>query len=317
VTKFGFEQSKSFILKVACGLPFGEANNTQIAGAQFSLTGSHSTELTVREGMSLKALRNALNSMKFHAMDTHTGEAIEYVLEHVFPSSRKGSAKVLALITDGKANGKVQPEVAAAKARELGIDIIAVGVKAVEEAREGADLEKKELLAIAGGNASRVITVDNYEKLLSIAGRTAQTVCETASIPPTPSPTPLPTCPTCPTPEPTPVPKPIPTPQPSPVPTPEPTPVPTPLPTLSPTPSPTPVPTARPTPHPTPPPPFYSRCWENNFCRQQHPQNYYPGGEFRDNCIQTDCQRVGFHYKKQVYKDCGNWKFQGLCEPNR
>ncbi|WP_218959089.1 hypothetical protein [Baaleninema simplex] len=71
------------------------------------------------------------------------------------------------------------------------------------------------------------------------------------ALPPTPTPTPVPTSTPVPTPTPTPVPTPVPTSTPTPVPTSTPTPVPTSTPTPVPTSTPTPVPTSTPTPVPT------------------------------------------------------------------
>jgi len=100
---------------------------------------------------------------------THTGEAIQNVLEHIFPRSRGGTAQTLVLITDGKANGEIPPGDVAKNASSLGITIIAVGVAAYDY---------EELLSIAGGDRHKVITVQDYSHLGEILEQTVKLVCE-------------------------------------------------------------------------------------------------------------------------------------------
>jgi len=213
------------------------------------------------------AAAKEMDSMVFHDRDTHTGEAIKYVLEHVFSCSPRGSAQMLVLITDGKANGDVKPQDAAAEAHEKGIDIVAVGVKV-------SDGIQDELLKITGSDPDKVLTVDNYGKLLSIVGKTAKKVCDTASLPPSPAPTPAPTQ------------------------------LPTPLPTARPTPHPTRPPNffSR---------CWENRMCELSHPMRYYAGGDMRANCIQRDCQEKGPY---FHFNKLVVRDCGNWNFQGLCE---
>jgi len=260
----GFDQTRHFLKKIAARLPVGPGNaSTHISIVQFSNASFESIETprltddTLLEGVSLKEIEHAVDNMKWHENKhehqayTHTGEAIEFILDNVFPVSRGGTAQTLVLITDGQANGNLSPGEAAKEAFAKGINIIAVGV---------ANYNYAELLEIAGGDESRVITVADYSNMLSMLNKTVEAVCDTNTHE-SPEPTPAPTLPppdpnVVPTPEPEATEMPIPSP--TPAPTSEPTPAPTPTPTLRPTEMPTPAPTIKPTPAPTPEPtPFF------------------------------------------------------------
>jgi Mg-chelatase subunit ChlD len=174
----GFDQSRHFMKKVAKQLPLDHANfSTQVAIVQFSDEGKESVEVPLADGMTYDKVEDAVNTMKWHGKITHdpmthTGEAIEYLLDNVFPTSfsHDEEAHMLAIITDGKANGKKDPAPIAAKAREKGIEIIAIGV---------ADYDYDELLNMTG-DKSMVITVKSHHDLLSIVNETAEVVCKSA-----------------------------------------------------------------------------------------------------------------------------------------
>jgi len=139
-------------------------------------------------------------------------------------------------------------------------------------------------------------------------------------------------------------PPPPPTPRPTPSPTKKPPPPP-------PTPRPTPSPTLSPTPVPTIPPKDptnwwngqkrgpWSHCWENHECKNNISTTYGNGNfqkgvdhiqkkyshmgvrrrdSWRDNCIELSCHLKGvpgyrMTWKQEAWRDCGNWRFSGLC----
>merc|ERR1712129_422695 len=85
------------------------------------------------------------------------------------------------------------PAEAAAKARNLGVDIMAVGI---------ANFDHDELLDVTQGDTKKVLTVKQYRDLVNVVNQTVKMICESAGVLPTPVPTPIPTAPSQPTPEP-------------------------------------------------------------------------------------------------------------------
>jgi len=205
VGQIGFHQSQVYLKKVAAELPLGNSNtSTHISIIQFSSEAVPTVEVPIFEGDALSKVTAAVDDMTWHKEDTHTGEAIEYVLDNVFPLSRAGTADMLVIITDGKANGNTTPAEAAVRAKQMGVDIMAVGI---------AEFDYDELLEVTQGDTKKVLTVERHSDLVSAVNKTVKMICESAGAFPTPVPSPMPTAPT-------PVP---PTPPPTPQPTPQPT----------------------------------------------------------------------------------------------
>lgn len=103
---------------------------------------------------------------------TETGAAIDYMIDNFVPHFRPHAAHIGIVITDGKSQNWQFTEETAQKAREAGITTVAVGVGKV-----GPDLDQKELDDIAG-DASRVITADNYAQLNEIREKLLDITCE-------------------------------------------------------------------------------------------------------------------------------------------
>jgi len=251
ISQDGFDQSRHYLKEVVKRLPVDGSNvSTHVGLAQFSTKSFESVEIDLLEGTTREAVNAALDKMEWHKLHykmddpmTHTGEAIQYVLDHMFPKARDNSTEMLVIITDGQSNGITDPANISAVAREDGIEVVAVGIRNYGDDEEKKQQMESELTGIVG-DKGKLLTVDTYSELVTIVENTSHMVCTYAE--PTPKPTPLPTAmPTPPpTPEPpTPEPTPLPTVMPTPPPTPEPTPKPTPLPTVMPTPPPTPQPT--------------------------------------------------------------------------
>mmetsp|Transcript_85931 Transcript_85931/g.170580 ORF Transcript_85931/g.170580 Transcript_85931/m.170580 type:complete len:690 (+) Transcript_85931:71-2140(+) len=177
IGKKGFDQSRMFLKTVAKYLPLDRGNvSTQVAVVQFSDMGKESVEIPLADGLSFKKVEAAVNAMKWHGTFindpmTHTAEAIEYVMDHVFGPTLGKIAHTLAIITDGKANGKKDPTAMAAKARERGINVVAIGV---------AEYDLDELMSLTGKNKSMVLTVKSHSDLSSIVNATAEIVCKHA-----------------------------------------------------------------------------------------------------------------------------------------
>jgi len=142
---------------------------------QFSDEGHESVEIALADGMTFGKVEQALNVMKYHGFlrydpMTHTAEAIDYVLDHVFPSTLGEIAYMLVIITDGESNGK-DPKDVAAKAKQSGIEIVAVGVN---------KFDYDELLLLAGNESSKVLTVKSHSDLSSMVNKLTQTICQKA-----------------------------------------------------------------------------------------------------------------------------------------
>ena len=88
-------------------------------------------------------------------------------------SGRKGSdvVKYLFVITDGDSHQSVQIKAAIAKLKSLDVKLVAIGV--------GKGVNTDELTLIAGGNAARVFTVDNFEQLNGmLISKMVENICE-------------------------------------------------------------------------------------------------------------------------------------------
>lgn len=178
----GFDQSRMFLKKLIDLLPLGHVQDgdkimsTLVSIVQFSDEGKESVELPLVDGTKFEKVEHAVNTMKWHVNKfggdpmTHTAEALEYVLENVFPPPvpDSGIADVLFLITDGQANGKKDPAAVAAKARESGIEIVAIGI---------AEYNEEELKKVTGDD-EKVFLVNSHKDLLSIMKNTTDAVCE-------------------------------------------------------------------------------------------------------------------------------------------
>jgi len=193
----GFTLSKEYLKNVAAELHLGSTQvSTRMSIVQFDHT--QELELPLSNGDGLNNVAAALDDMTLLGGGTATGDAIDYAVQHVFPSSQAGTAKILAILTDGKSQGGVPPGEAALRARDDGIEIIAVGV--------GLDQNSDALLDLTGRVPEKILALDDYNDLLAVVDETVRVVCENAVVVPTPKPTPVPT------PKPTPVPTPKPTP---------------------------------------------------------------------------------------------------------
>jgi len=176
IKKDGFDQSRMFIKQVAKHLPLDQSNvSSQVGIVQFSDEGHESVEIALADGMTFGKVEQALNVMKYHGFlrydpMTHTAEAIDYVLDHVFPSTLGEIAYMLVIITDGESNGK-DPKDVAAKAKQSGIEIVAVGVN---------KFDYDELLLLAGNESSKVLTVKSHSDLSSMVNKLTQTICQKA-----------------------------------------------------------------------------------------------------------------------------------------
>lgn len=310
VTQDGFDLSREYLTKVAAELPLGNTQvSTHLSVVQFSST--QEVHLPISDGDSLSKVEAAVGDMEYHADETHTGDAIQFVLDDVFLLSRGGTAKILVILTDGVTNGGISPEEPVLKAKERGIEIIAVGV--------GLQQDSSELLKLVDGADEKILTVQDHSELVTAVNKTVEMICDNSVVHAKPCmPTPVPT--SIPSPHPTAFPSPAPTEIPTPVPTAIPTAVPTPVPT----PKPTPLPTQIPTPKPTPAPPpedltmSYTGCchFDNMIssheggligwqCQKKCAADY--------NCLATNNVPCTFHYVSGGRREMKNFETDPNC----
>ncbi|XP_077566419.1 collagen alpha-1(XII) chain isoform X2 [Stigmatopora nigra] len=112
----------------------------------------------------------ALRSFPYRGGSTNTGKAMSYVRERLFRPSggaRPHVPRVAILVTDGKSSDAFRDP--AARLRQAGVEIFAVGVK---------DAVRSELEAIANRPASsHVYTVEDFDAFQRISKELTQSIC--------------------------------------------------------------------------------------------------------------------------------------------
>lgn len=104
----------------------------------------------------------------FMASTTNTDLGIDSAVDE-YAASTRNVQKNLVVVTDGASNNPQATIDAADNARGTGMRIFAVGI--------GSGTSYAELLAIAGGDASRVYTTNNYDGLTAQLGPLSAGVC--------------------------------------------------------------------------------------------------------------------------------------------
>ncbi|XP_067664246.1 cartilage matrix protein-like [Haliotis asinina] len=118
---------------------------------------------------------NAITNIPYTAGDyTDTGLGIEFMRQkQMLPKQRPHAAHIAIVMTDGQSQDWEKTQKEAAKSRDDGISMFAIGV--------GVNLSQKELLDIAG-DPDRVYTVDDYKALDTIRQDLDDKTCTIASV---------------------------------------------------------------------------------------------------------------------------------------
>lgn len=129
---------------------------------------------TLKEYSTKRDVLNAIAALKSPYGDTYTGKALSYSLPY-FDAANGGRAdlqvpQILMVITDGEATDPNNLEVPSLALRDKGISVFSIGV-------EGAD--RAELEIMAGGEASRVFFVDNFDALENLHKNISHVLCNT------------------------------------------------------------------------------------------------------------------------------------------
>jgi len=121
---------------------------------------------------SFDSLSSSITNLPYaNGRATMTGEAITRATQHVVSNTPSNRPRYIMVITDGESIG-IPPGDAADAARAEGIELIAVGIN---------DYNIDELMAIAGGDASAVKEVQDFDALAGIADEVSDTICGVAA----------------------------------------------------------------------------------------------------------------------------------------
>eukprot|EP00419_Tripos_fusus_P034074 CAMPEP_0172777642 /NCGR_PEP_ID=MMETSP1074-20121228/201505_1 /TAXON_ID=2916 /ORGANISM="Ceratium fusus, Strain PA161109" /LENGTH=773 /DNA_ID=CAMNT_0013614567 /DNA_START=109 /DNA_END=2430 /DNA_ORIENTATION=+ len=171
--KNGHGASKSFVKDVVKDLHVGTKwTDTRVAVVQFSHWEYQTIEITLKDGTSEYQINKAVGQMSFHNSTTYTDWGIYVVRKQIFKDAKAGSAKMLAILTDGHPHQDVASQ--ASLARSEGVDIVAIGV--------GSDISYDELYKMSS-KPERVLQVDSFEDLVDIVHGASKMVCDDAGEP--------------------------------------------------------------------------------------------------------------------------------------
>lgn len=138
---------------------------------RFGLTIFSSTVKTIVE-LANNWTQDQVNSEILNAVymgyQTYTNLAIDSAVNQ-FEASVRGAVQKLVVITDGVSNDPAATIASAQAAAGAGIETFAVGI--------GSGISYAELLAIAGGDSSRVFTVDDFDGLTAELSSVSSAVC--------------------------------------------------------------------------------------------------------------------------------------------
>ncbi|KAL8181696.1 UNVERIFIED_CONTAM: hypothetical protein K2H54_021750 [Gekko kuhli] len=167
-----FNKIIAFLYSTAGALDKIGPDGTQVAIAQFS--DDPRTEFKLNAYRSKETLLEAIQQIAYKGGNTKTGKAIKHAQQALFTTesgTRKGTPKVLVVITDGRSQDDVNKV-----SREMQLDgfsIFAIGV---------ADADYSELVNIGSKPSDRhVFFVDDFDAFKKIEDELITFVCETAS----------------------------------------------------------------------------------------------------------------------------------------
>lgn len=106
------------------------------------------------------ALLAAILAAPYHNSGTPTGPAIDSARSQFAQLGRPGFPQSLVILTDGQSDSPGATRVAAAAARDAGIELYAVGIT--------PSVDMTELEDIVGGDASRIYTAANWNELINL-----------------------------------------------------------------------------------------------------------------------------------------------------
>ncbi|XP_014859001.1 PREDICTED: collagen alpha-1(XII) chain isoform X2 [Poecilia mexicana] len=162
-----FAKVRAFLEVLVTSFDIGP-NKIQISLVQYSR--DPHTEFALNTHHDINAAVKAVRSFPYRGGSTNTGKAMTYVRERIFVpgrGARDNVPRVMVLITDGKSSDSFKD--AAAKLRNVDVEIFAVGVK---------DAVRSELEAIANPPAdTHVYEVEDFDAFQRISKELTQSIC--------------------------------------------------------------------------------------------------------------------------------------------
>ncbi|OCT76423.1 hypothetical protein XELAEV_18031622mg, partial [Xenopus laevis] len=169
-----FDTAKNWLLNITSSFDIGPSY-TQVAVVQYS--DFPQLEIPLGHNTSYQQLLSDLKNIKYLGGNTHTGRAIKFATEEVFPSSKRADDsknKIVIVVTDGKSQDDV--DTISSSARAQGIIMFAVGV--------GSEIMKSELVAIANMPSTQyVLYAEDYTTINRIKETMRQKICEESVCP--------------------------------------------------------------------------------------------------------------------------------------
>ncbi|KAG8515546.1 Collagen alpha-1(XIV) chain, partial [Galemys pyrenaicus] len=167
-----FNKIINFLYSTVGALDKIGADGTQVAMVQF--TDDPRTEFKLNAYKTKETLLDAIKHISYKGGNTKTGRAIKHVRDTLFTTesgARRGVAKVIVVITDGRSQDDVNK--ISGEMQSEGYSIFAVGV---------ADADYSELVSIGSKPSARhVFFVDDFDAFKKIEDELITFVCETAS----------------------------------------------------------------------------------------------------------------------------------------
>jgi len=139
---------------------------TRLGWTIFSTTTMRIFELTTQ--LTQTQTESMIRNSTYLSSGTATHTALGDALAQYTASPRAGVPQNLLTITDGRSDLPNSTMVAADKLKAVGLRMFSVGI---------AEAYPPELNTLAGGDASRVFTVDNFEELFQLLRPISERIC--------------------------------------------------------------------------------------------------------------------------------------------
>lgn len=156
--------AKQFVAELAAG--FTTHNESHIAFAVYSNNVQDIFRLD--NILSPAEIAARIMAAPYHASGTPTDRAIDAAVAQ-FASLGRAVPRNLVVLTDGLSDNAALTRLAAERAKAAGIRSFAVGIT--------SSIDMAELLAIAGGDASKVFTAANWAELVQLLAPVSSGIC--------------------------------------------------------------------------------------------------------------------------------------------
>ena len=165
--KGNFQRIKNFVKDVVGGFRIG-FDQTHVGAVHYSSSGTAVKILGLEDHYTKAGIDGAINAIVYRAGATFTGEALRLARTQILSAAhdRKDIPNVCIIITDGKADDKIEDP--AKELRNSGTTIFAVGV--------GKNINEQQLTEMAG-NESRVFMVQ-FDNLDGIINQIKESACK-------------------------------------------------------------------------------------------------------------------------------------------